>query len=1010
MVRKLTALLLCAVLAFGGAGFYGCSSKQLQDLLNQIEDGLNEQAAVALAVSVSDIDCVYDGKKHEPNVSLTVAGGGASEKDLSSVAYALEYYEGGRKLDGAPVDAGEYTVTATVTGNGYTGSGQASVKIAKRAVAAAFGNLQAEYNGSAHAPSVAFKYADTGATVEEQLKYSIKYFDGFDGNGEERGSAPVGTGYYTAEIELNERNYICTQNSARANMAVSKGAASIVFNQQKSFEYNGAKRDIGFSIKGADNNVIAKIGYTLEYLKGGESLGAEAPKDVGGYSLKVILTDANYTGSGSFDFSITPKEVTVDVENCAAAYAEGYNYEIEYNLSEKVDVTVTYDGKTEKPSAPGLYEIKVTVSDSNYSGVGTAVLRLLPTEGSVALFVSNPEYNGKAHEAEAYGLDPELDEFGITYNGKTSAPVDAGTYTVVLTYTLAGTDITGTIEKEMIIRQKEINVAPVQANGSSITYSFGDNMVLTFSGLPDGVTPEITYDGVAEKPKNAGAYAVKITITDPNYKGDYQGTLTISPKELDLTPSNSLNKENIFTYGADIALTFNALEPETIKNLNIEYYEGGDKLGGAPENAGEYTVRISTTDPNYTGSYEGKVTINRKSYVLQPQKDYFYNTDGSAVRIVISDMPAEVRSLVAIVFLDAADNAMSAPSDVGTYKVRISLDAQNFTGVTYTGEIKINKAVVDLQLASETLIYNGAVQTLGFANLPQGAPQVDVTANAYDAGSPSELDYTKLQYPGMYAVSAVCETANIRYETKNAVVSIMFDNPWEAFSYGKNFFENVAKNYRAEYAAVSTNDKAGSPQSTKTVRERNTAENKFTYYSYCYGDTILGADPRFGIFMSKALDGDAISCLWYAKSNIGVNGAIDMNKGESRPYNDLTAFKAKYGTNPALLSVYEVTSSTITNLTAVPLTVIKNNGAFNGYSVKFNFNKDSEPVSGYQKQVKEYSGYSYKSFASLTITYTFDKYGRIIKAGDLTDQYSITVIIITANVTLTSEENFYYYS
>jgi len=172
-------------------------------------------------------------------------------------------------------------------------------------------------------------------------------------------------------------------------------------------------------------------------------------------------------------------------------------------------------------------------------------------------------------DSEAYDGDPYIItaitkpsglSYIVTYNGSTTPPTDAGTYTIVATindnFYKGSTTGTFIVEKA----QRTINVT---------------NLNQTYDGNPKSVTVSIpgvnvnytvTYNGSTTLPSNIGTYNVVVTIIDTNYQGTKIATLTIAPQTLSITtqcPSK--------TYGDDdFTIPVNSVSNGAIKFISLE--------------------------------------------------------------------------------------------------------------------------------------------------------------------------------------------------------------------------------------------------------------------------------------------------------------------------------------------------------------------------------------------------------------------------------------------------------
>ncbi len=110
----------------------------------------------------------------------------------------------------------------------------------------------------------------------------------------------------------------------------------------------------------------------------------------------------------------------------------------------------------------------------------------------------------------------------VTYNGSSTVPTNAGTYTVVATVTdpaYVGSK-TGTFT---------ISPAPVSIAFSNTLQNYdGTPKSVTANTTPSGVALNVTYAGSATAPTAIGNYALSATSADANFAGSASGTFTIA--------------------------------------------------------------------------------------------------------------------------------------------------------------------------------------------------------------------------------------------------------------------------------------------------------------------------------------------------------------------------------------------------------------------------------------------------------------------------------------------------
>jgi hypothetical protein len=97
-------------------------------------------------------------------------------------------------------------------------------------------------------------------------------------------------------------------------------------------------------------------------------------------------------------------------------------------------VSLTYNGLTNAPINAGSYPVIATVITTNYFLTATNTLVIAQASATVALSNLTQTYDGTAKSVSVTTAPPGL-AAAVTYNGVTTAPTNAGSYTVVATVT-----------------------------------------------------------------------------------------------------------------------------------------------------------------------------------------------------------------------------------------------------------------------------------------------------------------------------------------------------------------------------------------------------------------------------------------------------------------------------------------------------------------------------------------------------------------------------------------------
>ena len=241
-------------------------------------------------------------------------------------------------------------------------------------------------------------------------------------------------------------------------------------------------------------------------------------------------------------------------------------------------------------SQAGVYT--VIVSGTCDSVTNSATLTVNKATASITLGSLNQTYNGSPEAATATPTPTGL-AVTFTYNGLTSVPKNAGSYTVV--GTINDPNYQGSATGTLVIAQASGTIVLGSLNQ---TYN-GSAEAATATTTPNGLAVTFTYNGSATVPTSAGSYTVVGTINDPNYQGSATGTLVIAQASGGIV-LGSLNQ----TYNGSAEA---ATATTTPNGLAVTFTYNGSAT--VPTSAGSYTVVGTINDPNYQGSVTGTLVI-----------------------------------------------------------------------------------------------------------------------------------------------------------------------------------------------------------------------------------------------------------------------------------------------------------------------------------------------------------------------------------------------------------------
>ncbi|MSN25102.1 MAG: hypothetical protein GJV46_04455 [Geobacter sp.] len=328
----------------------------------------------------------------------------------------------------------------------------------------------ATLNGSVNA-----RYADASVSFEYGLTTSY---------GASTAAAPatviVGNGNTTVTADLSgltpgltyHYRVVATNSAGTAygndvQFVVLKAAATVTLDNL-AVTYDGTPKSATATTNPAGKNVI----FTYD----GSST---VPVNAGSYAVVGTINDINYQGSASGTLVIGKATATITLGGLVVTYdgtAKGISAT---TVPSGKNVVITYDGSSTAPANSGSYAVIATVSDGNYQGSASGTLVIGKASATVTLGDLVTSYDGTAKSASAT-TSPSGKTVIITYDGGSTAPVNAGSYAVV--GTISDANYQGSASGTLLINPPTLTVA-VAANGTLASGTGG-----TVTSTPSGIS------------------------------------------------------------------------------------------------------------------------------------------------------------------------------------------------------------------------------------------------------------------------------------------------------------------------------------------------------------------------------------------------------------------------------------------------------------------------------------------------------------------------------------------
>ena len=476
-----------------------------------------------------------------------------------------------------------------------------------------------------------------------------------------------GTGDYRAEgnykiVTVAKEN---AYDSIGGTITLSEYVAATANAANKNVTYNGKAANFGITVTVGDSTLKLGDDYTLNF-KGTGHNSSEAPVNAGTYSVTVTLNadnDYNFENNGNLVKSLTISGLVIakaDLPDTVTVSIEGWtygHYDADTNAPQmsglpddvtKENVSYTYAGRgdtsysdSNPPENAGEYTVTATINaTSNYNG-GTVSANFTVDKAAfpkgISVTMDGWTYGESENEPLISGADIIsgakrtllYEGRGATEYSSSEAPVNAGTYTLTVTYDESANYVGGSVTSaEFTIAPYEL-IFRVESTGNIIYGSYAEPngvMTVTLTNDPpdEGFVGEYpSYDITFVYTLDSGEYnedtvadiAAGTTVhvravvsvvdpatdlTDTNYTISFEnGTdaldYVIQQRPISLSASDGQGVYGALDYNAEyFAGLFElsgALGSDTVASLFDVNIEG---QGGATlPNAGTYTVTAS---------------------------------------------------------------------------------------------------------------------------------------------------------------------------------------------------------------------------------------------------------------------------------------------------------------------------------------------------------------------------------------------------------------------------------
>jgi hypothetical protein len=368
-------------------------------------------------------------------------------------------------------------------------------------------------------------------------------------------------------------------------------------------------------------NFAAEAGYAAASGTATLTVGQATPTFTG-----VTVDNAAYDGN--------PHGASATVSGVAGASlgSATVGYELRSGSGTAGDPYTYGTSTSTAPSAAGVYRVTFSYAGStSYVAISnnTNTLTISATSASVTLGNLSREY-GAANPTTGFsiasssgfvGADaPSCNNYQIA---STATATAAAGSTHAITATCTATNYTVTANPGTLTITKA--TPTVTATGGTFTYNgsaqAGGGSATGVGGAGDVLSPAVTlsysgtgtttYGPTASAPTSVGTYAVTASFagsTNYNAGSSTPAALTINAASVSFTIGNTTQTYSGSTKAVSVTPSVSGV------TYSVAYTQGGQPA--TPTNVGTYNVTVTSTDPNYSGSSSGTLTIDKATPTL----------------------------------------------------------------------------------------------------------------------------------------------------------------------------------------------------------------------------------------------------------------------------------------------------------------------------------------------------------------------------------------------------------
>jgi hypothetical protein len=664
-------------------------------------------------IALGNLSTIYDGSSKSATATTTPAG----------LSFSLSY----NGSASAPVNAGNYTIVATISEANYTGNSTGTLVIAKATPSVNDISATAITYGAALSNST---LTGTKTPTAGTLAFNSPSL-----------TPGVGAGNQTWTFTPQDENYdiitgtvSVTVNKATPTIATLPSAAAITLGSPLSAATINATNAVANGVSG----VLSGGNWTY-------ADGTIVPTSAGNFTASItyipsLANTANYT-TATGNISVTVNKATPVITTPPTASTLSLGQKLSDSTLSGGNATVSgkfefTNPNTQPAIGTSTHNVTFTPTDTNNYLTATTSIDVVTQAGSSAVITSQPndltvsQGASATFSAQATGqnLSYQWKRNGVdisnarnsSYTVSSTSIATAGEYSVVVSSDNGSQPVTSRAAKlivtfplaDLTINENTSPVLSVSVTGTGLKYQwFKDGMPLRGQTNSTLTLKDITVD-------QAGTYSVEVTDADGNKFTSQSSKVTVNA----VLPEITTQPSNVSVYTAG-----NATMRVMVKGAGHSYQwkKDGEPIPGETRNTLSLSDIILADAGEYSVSVKNSVgTVTSRSARLTVLTSNSNNQGGPTTRPTITTHPAS-RTIT-----DGGNTTLSVIATGGSLSYQWLKNGSNITGANQAS-FTINSASIDSAGDYSVVVHN----SMGFVT--SNAARIIVNAPEIEAQQPA---------------------------------------------------------------------------------------------------------------------------------------------------------------------------------------------------------------------------------------------------------------------------------